>query len=649
MRNCWTLLLLLLALTSRAAPRPAAPDTLFLHAVNDGPWAHYFAFCFDADAQPGTGARAAALAAAGRFRPMPPGRVFQAGYTPGRLWLRATVVNTLPQRTRFVWSLYAQVDSAALYGWRGTAYGGGPPRLLARADGHAPLARRALPVRATCLPFWLEAGAKAVLYLRVENSEGATYLPTDLTTTEDFLTYEANFLGQQHWAWLLGLYLSSGVFNLVLFAFLRDRIYLWYGAYVLFATWFLLMEDGLGALLLPAAGFRLGCAVGQFSLLLLALACGLQVMAAFLQLRRGWPWLHGACTGLTVAGATYALAYPVLFKPLLRVLGGGLPALNTGREVLLWTLLLAGVGVLATVGAQGRRAHRRLAVLFAGAYFFFFVGAGQFLLNRSGVVNWHFVEPNTLAWGLALELVTLSVLLTGRFRFALRQNTALRLRHLGEQARAGQRLIAAQDEEREALARELHDALAPGLTALHLAWQGRQVRQALAAAPPLLAEAHQHTEALLRQLRHDVRALNQALMPNPLDEKLNLPAALHLLLETLNLTDQGPLLSCRCDPAAAALPAPLQHAAYRIVAELLHNALRHAQAQHVAVEVHRLAASLYLHVRDDGRGFNPQAPPPTRGGLGLRGVQARARYLRGTCRLVSSPGQGTEVTVELPV
>ncbi len=265
------------------------------------------------------------------------------------------------------------------------------------------------------------------------------------------------------------------------------------------------------------------------------------------------------------------------------------------------------------------------------------------------MVNIHLVNPNALAWGLALELVLLSVLLTARFRQAQRQNTDQRLRRLHERAAAGQHLIVAQDEEREALARELHDALAPGRTAMHLAWQGRQVRQALAHGPPALAEAHAHTEALLHQLRYDVRTLSHALLPTPPGAPLPLPAAITLLAETLSLTDEGPLVTSHCDAAAADLPQPVQQAAYRIVAELLHNALRHAQARHVRVAVRRLPATLRLTVEDDGRGFDPLAPPPPRGGLGLRGVQARTGYLRGQVRVRSQPGQGTSITVELPV
>jgi len=660
-RVCLGLLGGFAARAALATPVATPPDTLFLKLSNNPPFAHYFAWCLDAPANSGSGARAATLATGGRFRPLTAnggGEVLQTGYTQDRLWLRAVVVNTLPGRTHFVWSIYNFVDSAALFvqplGGRGSSSGSSaapaPPRRVALASGRDLVRQRALRLRAICLPFWLEGHARAVVYLRVESHSGALYVPSDITTTEDVLNSEEDFFATQHWVWLLGLYVGGLLFNGVLYAFLRDRLHLWYGAYLVLLSWFLLMEDGLDAVLLPAGPYRLGWQVGQYGVLLLALAAGLRVLSLFVRLRQGWPRLHRLAWALSGLGAAYALGYALVFDAALRRGGAALAWLNGGREVLLWTLLLAGAGLLLTVATRGRPPQRRLAGLYALTYTFFFLGSVEFLLNRSGITRIHFINPNSLAWGLALEVGTLSVLLTGRFRYALRQAVEARLRRLRERQAAGQRLIAAQDEEREALARELHDALAPGLTALHLAWQGRAVRQALAEAPALLLDAHQHTEGLLRQLRHDVRALSQVLLPPAPGQALPLPEAVALLTETLSLTDDGPQVSCDCDPAAAALPASLQAAAYRLVAELLHNALRHAQARHVLVALRRHPAGLRLSVRDDGRGFDPAAPlAPGSGGLGLRGIRARAAYLRGTVAITSQPGQGTEVVVDLPI
>jgi signal transduction histidine kinase len=639
-------LLLAIAEQMPAAAAPAPPDTLRLSYAEYDPAARFFSYCFDENRQPATAERAAGLWAAGRFRPLLHQDLLQAGYQPGRLWLRVAAVNTIPQYTHFLWNIYSFVDSATLYV---QPNGRGPLRRVAAASSWVVAARRPFPARPLCLPFWLGAGERAVYYLRVESRCASWLLFTDMTTTEGFLRYEQDYLGFTYWNWLLGLYLGSVLFNLILYLFLRDRILLWYGAYVLSITWFLLMEENLDAVLLPQVVYAAGWQVGQWGMLLLAQACGLRIMALFVRLRQGWPRLHLFSKWLSSVAIVYAagsLAVAWWGGPLAPAAQAGL---LLGRTGLLWGLLLAGGSILAVVGWLGRPAQRRLVGLYAATYLLFGWGTVELLLNYSGGAYINFIQPNSLAWCLVAELIILSALLTERFRRALRQAADQRLRRLREHEAASRRLIAAQDEEREALARELHDALAPGLTALHLAWQGRLVRQALAQAPPLLAEAHEQTEALLRQLRYDVRALSQALLPNPTGEQPRLPAAVALLIETLSLADEGLHIECMCDAAAAEVPLLVQQAAYRMVAELLHNALRHAHAQQVRVEVHRLPKALHLLVADDGQGFDPHGPPPRSGGLGLRGVRARASYLRGQVQVVSQPGQGTRVEVELPV
>lgn len=630
----------------KGAQQVAGQDTLHLNYADSGPFGHYFTFCFDSLESDSTSRRAVQLWEQGRFQPIPRADgVLQGGHRQQRLWLRVNLYNTLPQRTHFVWSLYEYVDRATLFI---QPNGVGAGQRIIGASSNVVASRRPFPARALCLPYWLNSGQKAVAYLRVENHSGIWCLPMDTSTTEGLLHYENNYLVYTHWVWLLGIYLGSALFNIILFSILRDSIHLWYGAYVLFSTWFLLMEDSIDALLLPQWLYGLGWQLSEFGMLLLALACGLRIMSLFIRLRLGWPRLYRLSWGLSVLAAGFALSFPLLTALSKAYGSGALAVLSEAQTGLLWLLLLAGLLIVGVVAWQGRGVQRRLARYYSLTYAFFLVGAGELLLAYAAVIYSTLVEPNILAWGLALELIALSILLTARFQHTLRQNQEQRLRHLQERARAGQRLIQAQDEERESLARELHDALAPGLTALHLAWQGRQVRQALSESPAVLTQTMAHAEAMLRQLRYDVRTLSQALMPNPPGEQPPLPEAVALLVDTLSLDDGGPRITGRCDAAAAALPGPLQLAAYRIVAELLHNALRHAQARLVQVEVRCLPASLRIIVEDDGCGFVAQVAPPRRGGLGLRGVQARAGYLRGQVLVSSQPGQGTVITVELP-
>ena len=431
------------------------PDTLQLRdtaAVLRAPGLQYY---LDPSSRPGTGAGAAALWAGTRFRPSGT-RVFQAGFTQDRLWLRAVVVNTLNRRARFVWSLYAFVDSATLFV---QPLGLGVPRYVAGTNCRLVATRRPFAARPHCLPFWLEPHERAVLYLAVDNHTGSYYLPTRFASAEGFMIHEYGLLFTSNWTWLLGLFLSSVLLNLLLYFLLRDPIHLWYAVYVLFGTWFLIMEDGLDGGLLPQGAYALGWQLGQYGILLLAMACGLRIMALFLRLRQGWPRLRWLSVGLSTGAAAYVLAYALCYNSALRAGPRALTVLNAGRELLLWVLLLGGCFIVATVWAKGRRPQRRLARLYGLTYLFFILGAGNFLLNHTGWFNIHLVEPNSLAWGLTLELLTLSTLLTVRFRNAQRQTTELRLRQVHERAAASHRLIAAREQEKQALLAQQNETL----------------------------------------------------------------------------------------------------------------------------------------------------------------------------------------------
>jgi signal transduction histidine kinase len=99
-------------------------------------------------------------------------------------------------------------------------------------------------------------------------------------------------------------------------------------------------------------------------------------------------------------------------------------------------------------------------------------------------------------------------------------------------------------------------------------------------------------------------------------------------------------------PGLDELPPAVQSAAFRIVAELVNNAVRHAQAHKVRVYLRRHSTALELCVSDDGRGFGRGEDTPLTG-IGLRGVRTRAAYLGGSVT-IEVPKVGTRVRVRLP-
>ena len=89
----------------------------------------------------------------------------------------------------------------------------------------------------------------------------------------------------------------------------------------------------------------------------------------------------------------------------------------------------------------------------------------------------------------------------------------------------------------------------------------------------------------------------------------------------------------------------LEYALFMIAHEAMHNAMRHAQPQHVTVDLDVKPDRIRLAVRDDGSGFDSAAPPPA-GHLGLVGMQERARWIGLKLAIDSVRGEGTTVSVE---
>jgi len=87
---------------------------------------------------------------------------------------------------------------------------------------------------------------------------------------------------------------------------------------------------------------------------------------------------------------------------------------------------------------------------------------------------------------------------------------------------------------------------------------------------------------------------------------------------------------------------------YRIIQELSNNAIRHAAAGNIFIQLIKHERGITLTVEDDGKGFDTTQLSALKG-AGLQNVQSRVDYLKGSCEIQSTPGNGTSVTIEIPV
>jgi PAS domain S-box-containing protein len=216
------------------------------------------------------------------------------------------------------------------------------------------------------------------------------------------------------------------------------------------------------------------------------------------------------------------------------------------------------------------------------------------------------------------------------------------LKRAEEELRAlSHRLVQIQEEERRAIARELHDEIGQSLTVLKLLLD-RAKRVPPTNIESTLAEA----EALVNGLMEQVRNLSLDLRPGMLDDLGLLPT---LLWHFDNYTAKTQIkVNFKHSGLQISFPPEVRVAAYRIIQEALTNVVRHANVSEVDVAVWFDQKMLWIRIEDKGNGFDAAAISPGTSG-GLFGMHERARSLEGELTIDSTPGMGTTIIARLPL
>jgi signal transduction histidine kinase len=251
----------------------------------------------------------------------------------------------------------------------------------------------------------------------------------------------------------------------------------------------------------------------------------------------------------------------------------------------------------------------------------------------------------TLATSAVLS-VAFSIAL-GRWIYTIIDQSRERASLIEELGRTRAELAAANRQagvlaERQRLAGEIHDTVAQGFTSIIMLLQAAD-----AAVPHEPATARKHLALALQAARDNLaeaRALVAALAPADL-ESAALDGALRRLTDTA-AAQREIAAEFEVTGTPRPLPRPAEVMLLRVGQEALANAGKHAQAGRILVRLRYADGVVGLDVTDDGIGFEPGRPA---GGFGLRGMRTRVDQQGGRLDVRSTPGQGTTVSVELPL
>ena len=202
------------------------------------------------------------------------------------------------------------------------------------------------------------------------------------------------------------------------------------------------------------------------------------------------------------------------------------------------------------------------------------------------------------------------------------------------------------EEERRRIAVNLHDSLGQILLAIK-----NQALLAIQRPPDQQGMRHRLDEisSASSLALEEVRQITHGLRPYQLD-RLGLTQAIRASVN--RATGDSPILfATRVDDIDGLLDKDAEIHIYRIVQEAVTNIVKHSAATEGAVVIKKRASAILVSIRDNGRGFNPAkpSPQPYNLGYGLTGITERVRFLGGTLAIDSRPGEGTSLTVEIPL
>ncbi len=226
-------------------------------------------------------------------------------------------------------------------------------------------------------------------------------------------------------------------------------------------------------------------------------------------------------------------------------------------------------------------------------------------------------------------------------RYRLVQQTRLQQAVMHQQELATQAVLEAEEKERQRIAGDLHDGVGQLMSA------ARMNLSVIAAELDIKDEnkknAFEKALSLVDDSCREVRAVSHNIMPNAL-LKAGLISAIREFIQKI---DQRALeVTLYADGINERLPVNVESVLYRVVQECVNNVIKHSHANKLDITLIKDEEGISITVEDNGRGFDPKNISE---GIGLKNMQTRIHYLKGSIEWDSAPGKGTAVTIHLPV
>ncbi|WP_291787879.1 sensor histidine kinase, partial [Cecembia sp.] len=427
------------------------------------------------------------------------------------------------------------------------------------------------------------------------------------------------------------------LFALLLYVYLRERIYLIFVAYALSCLLMILEEDGY------AYHWWYG-EEGLHALSQIGIPFfGLLTSAFFLKFNLHFQTLDS--NRLRLYQIPWLISYLALFwAGLMLVLIFFKINANLLLMVNLLAMYLSIICVAFVLLINTSQIHKRMGIYILSANLFLVIGLTFYLLNNLGYTSINPFYPNGLVIGALVNVLAFTVGIGYRNYKDKNEKETLLIQFSENEKQSIKEKLQVQEVERQRIARDLHDDLGALLAMIRLKLENVEIQLNghHAAAKENLSE----TVKLLDKAAKDVRFISHELATEDLDQKrfkILIDDLFHLL-KTQNQVGFSYNIA-----ELPELPLHIKGNLFRIIKELINNIMKHAHATMAELEIFydQEDQEIKLIVSDNGKGFDVDRVKQEKKGIGLNNMESRVAFLKGTYEINSGP-QGTTVLVCVP-
>ncbi|MFM2224803.1 MAG: hypothetical protein RJA07_1005 [Bacteroidota bacterium] len=245
-----------------------------------------------------------------------------------------------------------------------------------------------------------------------------------------------------------------------------------------------------------------------------------------------------------------------------------------------------------------------------------------------------------LVIGLLLSVITFYLIFN---RNKLKQKSILQAEMLKQQELRSKAVLEAEETERQRIAKDLHDGIGQMLSAVKLNLSSVQHRITIDEKEKLL---FQNAISLVDDSVKEVRTISHNMMPNMLIKK-GLANAVRDFIDKLSGTTLK--IDLEITGMNERIETSMESIIFRVLQELVNNIIKHANADHITLQLLRFENELTIMIEDNGVGFNVKETLLSDKGIGLKNIISRIEFLKGNINYDSTIGKGTTVTIDIPL